>query len=59
MIVKGDRGDRECRGKHQVLRQSRRAEARELRKIGVDELLIKITENRGLRVDARVLYQGT
>ncbi|RRT55330.1 hypothetical protein B296_00004975 [Ensete ventricosum] len=55
---KRGRGGGECRGKLQVLRQGRRAVAKELYKIGVDELLIKITKSEGLRVDAGVLDQG-
>ncbi|RRT63724.1 hypothetical protein B296_00030892 [Ensete ventricosum] len=53
------RGGGECRGKLQVSRQGERAEAKELHKTSVDGLLIKITENEGLRVDAGVLDQGT
>ncbi|RRT49530.1 hypothetical protein B296_00027901 [Ensete ventricosum] len=49
---KRGRGGGECRGKLQVPRQGGRAEAKELHKIGVDELLIKIAESEGLRVDA-------
>ncbi|RWW64244.1 hypothetical protein BHE74_00028532 [Ensete ventricosum] len=45
--------------KLQVPRQGEMVEANELYKIGVDELLIKIAESEGLRVDARVLDQGT
>ncbi|RWW18067.1 hypothetical protein GW17_00017968 [Ensete ventricosum] len=39
------RGGGECRGKLQVLGQGRRAEAKELHKIGVNGLLIKIAES--------------
>ncbi|RRT83290.1 hypothetical protein B296_00001342 [Ensete ventricosum] len=56
---KRGRGDRECRGKLQVLRQGGRAEAKELHKIGVDRLLVKIAESKGLQVDVGVLYQRT
>ncbi|RWW73819.1 hypothetical protein BHE74_00018266 [Ensete ventricosum] len=55
---KRGRGDGECRGKLQVPRQGRRAEAKELHKANVNGLLIKITENEGLQVDAGVLDQG-
>ncbi|RWV77325.1 hypothetical protein GW17_00061863 [Ensete ventricosum] len=56
---KRGRGGRECKGKLQVLRQGRRAEANELHKTNVDGLLIKIVESEGLRVDTGVLDQGT
>ncbi|RWW50906.1 hypothetical protein BHE74_00042799 [Ensete ventricosum] len=56
---KRDGGCREYRGKLQVSRQDGRAETKELHKIGVDGLLIKIAESEGLRVDAGVLDQGT
>ncbi|RWW27166.1 hypothetical protein GW17_00008413 [Ensete ventricosum] len=36
-----------------------RTEAKKLHKTGIDELLIKIAESKGLRVDAGVLDQGT
>ncbi|RRT31652.1 hypothetical protein B296_00058233, partial [Ensete ventricosum] len=52
---KRGRGGGESRGKLQVPRQGRRAEAKELHKTGVNGLLIKISENEGLRVDAGVL----
>ncbi|RWV85378.1 hypothetical protein GW17_00052835 [Ensete ventricosum] len=52
-------GGGECKGKLQVPRQGGRAEAKELHKIGIDGLLIKIAEREGLRVDAGVLDQGT
>ncbi|RZS24243.1 hypothetical protein BHM03_00057295 [Ensete ventricosum] len=55
---KRGRGGGECRGKLQVPRQGRRAEAKELHKTGVDGLLIKIAENERLWVDAGVLDQG-
>ncbi|RZR81797.1 hypothetical protein BHM03_00008096 [Ensete ventricosum] len=53
------RGGGECRGKLQVPGQDRRTKAKELHKTGVNQLLIKITESEGLRVDAGVLDQGT
>ncbi|RWW37639.1 hypothetical protein BHE74_00057213 [Ensete ventricosum] len=53
------RGGGECKGKLQVPRQGGRVEAKKLHKIDVDELLIKIAESEGLRVDAGVLDQGT
>ncbi|RWW36717.1 hypothetical protein BHE74_00058238 [Ensete ventricosum] len=56
---KRGRGGGECISKLQVPRQGRRAEAKELHKTSVDGLLIKITRNEGLRVDAGVLDQGT
>ncbi|RRT35345.1 hypothetical protein B296_00050296 [Ensete ventricosum] len=56
---KRGRGGGECRGKLQVPKQGGRAEAKELHKTGVNGLLIKIAENEGLRIDARVLDQGT
>ncbi|RRT31470.1 hypothetical protein B296_00057104 [Ensete ventricosum] len=56
---KRGRGDGECKGKLQVPRQDRRAEAKKLHKTDFDELLIKIAESEGLRVDAGVLDQGT
>ncbi|RRT34089.1 hypothetical protein B296_00044484 [Ensete ventricosum] len=49
----------EYRGKLQVSRQGRRAEAKELHKTSVDRLLIKIAKSEGLCVNARVLDQGT
>ncbi|RZR99188.1 hypothetical protein BHM03_00028692 [Ensete ventricosum] len=52
---KRSRGGGECKGKLQVPRQGGRAEAKELHKTSVDRLLIKITDSKGLRVDARVL----
>ncbi|RZR85905.1 hypothetical protein BHM03_00012967 [Ensete ventricosum] len=52
-------GGGECKGKLQVPRQGGRAEAKELHKIGIDGLLIKIAEREGLRVDAGVLDQVT
>ncbi|RRT69322.1 hypothetical protein B296_00013758 [Ensete ventricosum] len=52
---KRGRGGGECRGKLQVPKQGGRAEAKELHKTSVDELLIKITESEGLQVDAGVL----
>ncbi|RRT49191.1 hypothetical protein B296_00027346 [Ensete ventricosum] len=52
-------GGGECRGKLQVPRQDGRVEAKELHKTGADELLIKIAESEGLRIDAGVLDQGT
>ncbi|RWV98362.1 hypothetical protein GW17_00038798 [Ensete ventricosum] len=52
---KRGRGGGECKGKL----QGGRAEAKELHKIGVDGLLIKIAEREGLWVDAGVLDQGT
>ncbi|RRT66213.1 hypothetical protein B296_00039710, partial [Ensete ventricosum] len=55
---RGRRGG-ECRGNLQVLGQDRRAEAKKLHKTDVNELLIKIVESGGLRVDAGVLDQGT
>ncbi|RWW82291.1 hypothetical protein BHE74_00009257 [Ensete ventricosum] len=54
---KKGRGGGECRGKLQVPKQGGRAEAKELHKTSVDELLIKITESEGLRVDAGVFDQ--
>ncbi|RZS14594.1 hypothetical protein BHM03_00046295 [Ensete ventricosum] len=54
---KRGRGGGECKGKLQVPRQDGRAEAKELHKIDVDGLLIKIVESEGLRVDAGVLDQ--
>ncbi|RZR88352.1 hypothetical protein BHM03_00015911 [Ensete ventricosum] len=56
---KRGRGGGECKGKLQVPRQGGRAVAKELHNIGVDELLIKITESEGLKVDVGVLDQGT
>ncbi|RRT53570.1 hypothetical protein B296_00030836 [Ensete ventricosum] len=56
---KRDRGGGECRGKLQVPRQGGRANAKELHRTGINELLIKIAESEGLRVDAGVLNQGT
>ncbi|RRT49181.1 hypothetical protein B296_00032528 [Ensete ventricosum] len=55
---KRDRGGK-YRGTLQVPRQDRRAETKELHKIDVDGLLIKIVESEGLRVDAGMLDQGT
>ncbi|RRT32689.1 hypothetical protein B296_00047359 [Ensete ventricosum] len=55
---KRDQGGGKCRGKLQVPRYDRRAEAKELHKTDVDRLLIKIVESEGLRVDAGVLDQG-
>ncbi|RWV88341.1 hypothetical protein GW17_00049583 [Ensete ventricosum] len=52
-------GGGECRGKLQVPRQGGRVEAKELHKTGANELLIKIAESEGLRIDAGVLDQGT
>ncbi|RRT32310.1 hypothetical protein B296_00047320 [Ensete ventricosum] len=52
-------GGGECKGKLQVPRQGRRAEAKELHKTNVDGLLIKTVESEGLWVDAGVLDQGT
>ncbi|RRT57772.1 hypothetical protein B296_00016921 [Ensete ventricosum] len=51
---KRGRGDGECKGKLQVPRQGGRAKAKELHKTSVNELLIKIAESEGLRVDAKV-----
>ncbi|RWW06479.1 hypothetical protein GW17_00030192 [Ensete ventricosum] len=45
--------------KLQVPRQGERAEAKELHNTGVNDLLIKIAENEGHRVDAGELNQGT
>ncbi|RRT47412.1 hypothetical protein B296_00002511 [Ensete ventricosum] len=56
---KRGRGGGECKGKLQVPRQGERAGAKELHKIGVDGLIIKIVESEGLWVDAGVLDQGT
>ncbi|RZR78493.1 hypothetical protein BHM03_00003846 [Ensete ventricosum] len=56
---KRDRGGGKYRGTLQVPRQDRRAEAKELHKIDVDGLLIKIAQSEGLRVDAGMLDQGT
>ncbi|RRT41960.1 hypothetical protein B296_00031295 [Ensete ventricosum] len=54
---KRGQGGRECNDKLQVPRQGGRVEAKELHKIGVNGLLIKIAESEGLRVDAGVLDQ--
>ncbi|RZR77784.1 hypothetical protein BHM03_00002974 [Ensete ventricosum] len=56
---KRGRGGEECRGKLQVPKQGGRAEAKELHKIGIDGLLIKIAESEGFQVEARVLDQET
>ncbi|RZS22591.1 hypothetical protein BHM03_00055391 [Ensete ventricosum] len=62
---KRGQGGGKCKGKLQVPRQGGRerqggrAEAKELHKAGVDGLLIKRAESEGLRLDARVLDQGT
>ncbi|RWW86283.1 hypothetical protein BHE74_00004945 [Ensete ventricosum] len=45
--------------KLQVPRQGERAEAKELHNTDVNDLLIKIAENEGHRVDAGELNQGT
>ncbi|RRT73755.1 hypothetical protein B296_00007498 [Ensete ventricosum] len=45
--------------KLQVPRQGKKAEAKEHHNTGVDDLLIKIAESEGLRVDAGELDQGT
>ncbi|RZS14821.1 hypothetical protein BHM03_00046558 [Ensete ventricosum] len=55
---KKGRGGGECRGKLQVPKQGERAETKELRKISVDGLLIKIVESEEVRVDVGVLDQG-
>ena len=59
IVLKGDRRGGEYRGKLQISRQYRRVETRELCKINVDGLLIKIVENRRLWVDANMLIQRT
>ncbi|RWW04838.1 hypothetical protein GW17_00031917 [Ensete ventricosum] len=56
---KRGRGVGECKSKLQVPRQGGRVEAKELHKIGVTVLFIKILESEGLWVDAGVLDQGT
>ncbi|RWW26214.1 hypothetical protein GW17_00009410 [Ensete ventricosum] len=56
---KRGRGGGEYKGKLQVPRQGGRAEAKKLHKTSVDGLLLKIAESEGLRVDVRVLDQGT
>ncbi|RRT65262.1 hypothetical protein B296_00015918 [Ensete ventricosum] len=56
---KRGQGGGECNGKLQVPRQGRKAEAKELHKISVDGLLIKIAESKGLWVDVGVLDQET
>ncbi|RWV85784.1 hypothetical protein GW17_00052400 [Ensete ventricosum] len=56
---KRGRGDGECKGKLQVPRQGGRTKVKELHKTGVDGLLIKIVECKGLWVDIGVLDQGT
>ncbi|RZS14429.1 hypothetical protein BHM03_00046112 [Ensete ventricosum] len=58
LVVKRGRGGGEYKGKLQVLRHGERAEAKELHKTGVDELLIKVAESEGLWVDAGVPNQG-
>ncbi|RWW89091.1 hypothetical protein BHE74_00001935 [Ensete ventricosum] len=55
---KRGRGGGEFRGKLQLPRQRGRTKAKELHKIDVDELLIKIAESERLRIDAGVLDQG-
>ncbi|RWW56537.1 hypothetical protein BHE74_00036741 [Ensete ventricosum] len=56
---KRGRGGGKCKGKLQVPRQGRRAEAKELYKISINGLLIKIAESEGLWIDTGVLDQGT
>ncbi|RRT75317.1 hypothetical protein B296_00014400 [Ensete ventricosum] len=51
------RGGGEFKDKLQVPGLSLRTEAKELHKINVNGLLVKIAENGGLRVDAGVLDQ--
>ncbi|RWV83026.1 hypothetical protein GW17_00055423 [Ensete ventricosum] len=52
------RGGGEYSCKLQIPRKDRRAEIKELYKIGVNRLLIKIAKSERLRVDAGVLDQG-
>ncbi|RWW21452.1 hypothetical protein GW17_00014390 [Ensete ventricosum] len=55
----GQKGAEEVENAKANSKYQDRAEAKELHKTDVDELLIKIAESEGLRVDAGVLDQGT
>ena len=50
LVMKGAEEVEHAEANLQVPRQGCRAEAKELHKIDVNELLIKIAESRGLRV---------
>ncbi|RZS16289.1 hypothetical protein BHM03_00048261 [Ensete ventricosum] len=59
LVAKGVEEVENAKANSKYQDRAERQEARELHKTSVNELLIKIVENEGLRVDAGVLDQGT
>ncbi|RWW77500.1 hypothetical protein BHE74_00014337 [Ensete ventricosum] len=59
LVAKGVEEVENAKANSKYQDRAERQEARELHKTSVNELLIKIVENEGLRVDVGVLDQGT